>query len=134
MNKKITRIFIESVLNSFMRIENLYLKFILTVIAVVLIFLAIEQSNWNSFNAKEQFNDSTKSDIDNNSLRETYLSMDDIVNSKYMLIDETGNKYPIFITKGGAAYIIKMSDKDQEEYRYYLPIEIKETINNLSNN
>ena len=42
MTKKITSIFIKSVLNRFMRIENLYLKFILTVIAGALIVIATE--------------------------------------------------------------------------------------------
>lgn len=49
MNKKITSIFIKSVLNRFMRIEHLYLKFILTVIAGALIVIATELSDKNLY-------------------------------------------------------------------------------------
>ena len=58
MDKKITSIFIKSVLNRFMRIENLYLKFILTVIAGALIVIATELSDKNLYVSADIFHGS----------------------------------------------------------------------------
>lgn len=48
--------------------------------------------------------------------------------TKYTWEDKEGNKYPIFITKKGACYILKTSKKTGKEYKYYLPKDIQETI------
>lgn len=42
--------------------------------------------------------------------------------------DKDGNIYPIYISKKGACYVIKVSKKTGKEYKYYLPKEIQETI------
>ena len=49
--------------------------------------------------------------------------------TKYTWIDKEGNQYPIFITKKGACYVLRTSKKTGKEYKYYLPKDIKETIN-----
>lgn len=48
--------------------------------------------------------------------------------TKYTWEDKDGNKYPIFITKRGACYILRTSKKTGKEYKYYLPKDIQETI------
>lgn len=48
--------------------------------------------------------------------------------TKYTWEDKEGNKYPIFITKKGACYVIRTSKKTGKEYKYYLPKDIQETI------
>lgn len=48
--------------------------------------------------------------------------------TKYTWEDREGNKYPIFITKKGACYILRTSKKTGKEYKYYLPKDIQETI------
>ena len=48
--------------------------------------------------------------------------------TKYTWEDKQGNKYPIFITKKGACYVIRTSKKTGKEYKYYLPKEVQETI------
>ena len=42
--------------------------------------------------------------------------------------DKDGNIYPIYISKKGACYVIKVSKKTGKEYKYYLPKDIQETI------
>lgn len=42
--------------------------------------------------------------------------------------DKDGNIYPIYITKKGACYILRISKKTGKEYKYYLPKDIQETI------
>ena len=42
--------------------------------------------------------------------------------------DKDGNIYPIYISKKGACYVIKVSKKTDKEYKYYLPKNIQETI------
>lgn len=46
----------------------------------------------------------------------------------YTWQDKEGNKYPVFITKKGACYILKVSKKSGKEYKYYLPKEVQEQI------
>lgn len=46
----------------------------------------------------------------------------------YTWQDKEGKTYPIFITKNGACYIIKVSKKTGKEYKYYLPKEVQEQI------
>lgn len=48
--------------------------------------------------------------------------------TKYTWEDKQGNKYPIFITKKGTCYIIRVSKKTGKGYKYYLPKDIQETI------
>ena len=48
--------------------------------------------------------------------------------TKFTWEDKEGNKYPIFITKKGACYILRVSKKTNKEYKYYLPKDIQETI------
>ena len=48
--------------------------------------------------------------------------------TKYTWEDKEGNKYPIYITKRGACYVIRTSKKTGKEYKYYLPKDIQETI------
>lgn len=48
--------------------------------------------------------------------------------TKYTWEDKEDNKYPIYITKKGACYILKTSKKTGKEYKYYLPKEIQSQI------
>ena len=48
--------------------------------------------------------------------------------TKYTWEDKQGNKYPIYITKKGACYVLRTSKKTGKEYKYYLPKDIQETI------
>ena len=48
--------------------------------------------------------------------------------TKYTWEDKEGNKYPIYITKKGACYVLKTSKKTDKEYKYYLPKDIQKTI------
>ncbi len=48
--------------------------------------------------------------------------------TKYTWEDKQGNKYPIYITKRGACYVIRVSKKTGKEYKQYLPKDIQETI------
>ena len=46
----------------------------------------------------------------------------------YQYEDSKGNKYPIYKSKRGKYYIIKISKNTGKEYKYYLPKEIQEEI------
>lgn len=46
----------------------------------------------------------------------------------YFWQDKKGTKYPIFISKRGACYIVKISKKTGKEYKHYLPKEIQNQI------
>ncbi len=48
--------------------------------------------------------------------------------TKYTWEDKQGNKYPIYITKKGACYVLRTSKKTGKEYKYYLPKDIQETV------
>lgn len=48
--------------------------------------------------------------------------------TKYTWEDKEGNKCPIFITKKGACYVLRISKKTGKEYKYYLPKDVQETI------
>lgn len=45
--------------------------------------------------------------------------------TKYTWEDKDGNKYPIYITKRGACYVLRTSKKTGKEYKQYLPKEIQ---------
>lgn len=49
--------------------------------------------------------------------------------TQFQYEDSKGVKYPIFISKSGAVYVVKVSKKTGKEYKYYLSKDIKETIN-----
>ena len=46
----------------------------------------------------------------------------------YIWEDSKGIKYPIYISKNGACYIIKTNKKTGKEYKQYLPKDIQEII------
>lgn len=48
--------------------------------------------------------------------------------TKFNWEDSKGNKYPIFVSKKGACYVIRVSKNTGKEYKYYLPKEIQEQI------
>lgn len=48
--------------------------------------------------------------------------------TKFTWEDKEGIKYPIYITKKGACYIIKISKKTNKVYKQYLPKEVQEQI------
>ena len=48
--------------------------------------------------------------------------------TKYTWEDKEGNKYPIYITKKGACYVLRTSKKTGKGYKYYLPKEVQEQI------
>lgn len=48
--------------------------------------------------------------------------------TKYTWEDKEGNKYPIYITKRGACYVLRTSKKTGKEYKYYLPKDIQAQI------
>lgn len=59
---------------------------------------------------------------------EKITSVNKDTKTKYTWEDKDGNKYPVYITKRGACYIIRTSKKTGKEYKYYLPKDIQETI------
>lgn len=59
---------------------------------------------------------------------EKTTSVNQNTKTKYTWEDKEGNKYPIFITKKGACYVLRVSKKTDKEYKYYLPKDIQETI------
>lgn len=48
--------------------------------------------------------------------------------TKYTWEDKEGNKYPIYVTKKGACYVLRTSKKTGKEYKYYLPKDVQATI------
>lgn len=48
--------------------------------------------------------------------------------TRYTWEDKDGNKYPIYITKKGACYVLRVSKKTGKEYKYYLPKDVQEQI------
>lgn len=59
---------------------------------------------------------------------ERTTSVNQDTKTKYTWEDKEGNKYPIYITKKGACYVLRVSKKTGKEYKYYLPKDIQETI------
>lgn len=64
---------------------------------------------------------------DNNTFKVEQASKAD-TKTKYNWEDKEGNKYPIFVTKNGACYVLRTSKKTGKEYKYYLPKEVQEQI------
>lgn len=56
---------------------------------------------------------------------EKTTSVNQNTQTKYTWEDKEGNKYPIFITKKDACYVLRTSKKTGKEYKYYLPKDIK---------
>ena len=50
------------------------------------------------------------------------------VATTYTWTDSKGNVYPIYLTKNGRAYVMRVSAKTGKEYRHYLGEEISRTI------
>lgn len=48
--------------------------------------------------------------------------------TKFTWEDKQGNKYPIYITKKGSCYIVRISKKTNKEYKQYLPKDIQAQI------
>lgn len=48
--------------------------------------------------------------------------------TKFTWEDKQGNKYPIYITKRGSCYIVRISKKTNKEYKQYLPKDIQTQI------
>lgn len=59
---------------------------------------------------------------------EKTISVNQDTKTKYTWEDKKGNKYPIFITKRGTCYVVRVSKKTSKEYKQYLPKDIQETI------
>lgn len=59
---------------------------------------------------------------------ENTTSVNKDTKTKYTWEDKEGNKYPIYITKKCACYVIKVSKKTGKEYKYYLPKDVQEAI------
>lgn len=63
-------------------------------------------------------------DGDNFKVEKT-TSVNQDTKTKYTWEDKEGNKYPIYITKKGACYVLRTSKKTGKEYKQYLPKEIR---------
>ena len=48
--------------------------------------------------------------------------------TKFTWEDKEGNKYPIYITKRGSCYIVRVSKKTNKEYKQYLPKDVQAQI------
>ena len=48
--------------------------------------------------------------------------------TKFTWEDKQGNKYPIYITKRGSCYIVRVSKKTNKEYKQYLPKDVQAQI------
>ena len=100
-----------------LQVENLYLKFILTVIAIAIVRITIDLPDRNYHNWAELISSSIKMDNkDDIYINGAYFQTGSGTKTKYTLIED-GNEYPIFITKEDSAYILKL-DKDYGEYKY----------------
>lgn len=52
------------------------------------------------------------------------------IKTDYTWKDSKGIEYPIYISKSGACFIIRISKKTGKEYKYYLPKEVSAQIAN----
>lgn len=59
---------------------------------------------------------------------EKTTSVNQDTQTKYTWEDKESNKYPIYITKKGACYVIRTSKKTGKEYKQYLPKNVQEQI------
>lgn len=48
--------------------------------------------------------------------------------TKFTWETKDGTKYPVYVTKKGAFYILRVSKKSGKEYKYYLPKEVQEEM------
>lgn len=65
---------------------------------------------------------------DGNTFKVEQTTKESDIKTNYTWEDKAGNKYPIFISKRGACYVLKTSKKTGKVYKYYLPKDIQETI------
>lgn len=65
---------------------------------------------------------------DGDTFKVTTTSVNQNTKTKFTWEDKEGNKYPIYVTKKGACYILKTSKKTGKEYKYYLPKSTQEII------
>ena len=63
-----------------------------------------------------------------NTFRVEQTTKESDTKTKFTWEDKEGIKYPIYITKKGACYIIKISKKTNKVYKQYLPKEIQTQI------
>ena len=64
----------------------------------------------------------------NDTFRVEQTTKESDTKTKFTWEDKEGIKYPIYITKKGACYIIKISKKTNKVYKQYLPKEIQAQI------
>lgn len=48
--------------------------------------------------------------------------------TKFTWTDSKGNTYPIYIGSTGSCYVLKVSQKTNKEYKYYLGAEISQAV------
>lgn len=66
-----------------------------------------------------------------NTFKSTKADSTIVLKTKYFWEDTKGNKYPIYQSKKGALYIIRVSSKTGKEYKYYLPKKTQEEIKKM---
>ena len=49
------------------------------------------------------------------------VSLKNVTKTQYTYKDKNGKEYPIYLTKKGKAFIVRVSKKSGKEYRQYLP-------------
>lgn len=49
------------------------------------------------------------------------VSLKNVTKTQYFYKDKSGKEYPIYLTKNGKAFIVRVSKKSGKEYRQYLP-------------
>lgn len=63
-----------------------------------------------------------------NTFSTTQSSQQEDVLTPYTWKDSKGIIYPVYITKNGACYVIRVSEKTGKPYKYYLPKEVQQQI------
>lgn len=63
-----------------------------------------------------------------NTFSTTQSSQQGDVLTSYTWKDSKGIIYPVYITKNGACYIVRISEKTGKAYKQYLPKEVQEQI------
>ena len=63
-----------------------------------------------------------------NTFRVEQTTKESDTKTKFIWEDKEGIKYPIYITKRGACYIIRVSKKTNKEYKQYLPKDVQAQI------
>lgn len=55
-------------------------------------------------------------------------SKSEVIKTKFTWKDSKGNEYPVYMSKSGSCFVIKISKKTGKEYKNYLGPEISEQI------